>query len=83
MATRDGEKPAGWIVSVKTKRLGDEAATIRTYYAAALFMPAEAEEAVRKRDGATPDELVEAVEPISQATLDGLGVAKGAVAPYP
>lgn len=83
MATRDGKAPAGWMVSVKTKVLGDETTSARTYYAAAIFIPSEAEEAVRKRDGATPDELVEAIEAISQATLDGLGVAKGGVVPYP
>jgi hypothetical protein len=37
-------------------------------------MPGEAEEAVRTRDRATPDEKVEAVDILNQSTLDRLGI---------
>ena len=82
MATRDGAQPAGWLVRVTTKRLGG-GEPLRTYYGARFFMSGEAEDAVKVRDGATQDEEVEAIEPLSQSTLDGLGIANGGVAPYP
>jgi hypothetical protein len=53
------------------------------WYAAAIFVSKEAEEAVRKRDGATPDETVESVHAISQSLLDALGIKSGCVGSYP
>lgn len=82
MAAPDGLPPAGWAVRVTTQRLGG-GEPMRTWYAAAIFLPNEAEAAVRARDGATPDEIIEAVHPISQVLLDALGIARGCVGLYP
>ena len=74
----NGTKPAGWVVRVTTQQLVG-GAPMTMLYAAAFFMPNEAEEAVRKRDRATPDEKVEAVDILSQTTLDRLGIGPGNV----
>lgn len=67
---------AGQTVRVTTKRLGG-GPSAREFYYAAESEPADAEALVKKVRGATPDEIVEAVSPLPQAAVDGLGLKRG------
>lgn len=75
-------KPAGWVVRVVTQRLGG-GEPLTALYAVALPMPSEAEAVIKSRTGATLDEAVNAVDPLSQAEIDDLELGRGEYKRYP
>jgi hypothetical protein len=74
MANLDESSPAGWAVAITTEQRVRGQPVLRLC-AVAVSGQSEAEEAVRNRDNAAPNEKVTAVAPLAQSTLDKVGVA--------
>lgn len=73
---------AGWVIKIVTTQMsGGE--PMAAYYAVAMKMPGDAEKAAAARDGATPDEKVEACDRLSSSEIDALGLKVGEVRVYP
>lgn len=79
---RDEAHPAGWSVRITTQQMSG-GSPMQAIYIAGFSSPSDAVEAVRRRDGATPDEKVEALDPMPLSKLAGLGCKPGEVIPWP
>lgn len=82
MTSDNGKLPGGWSVRITTQQLSGGPA-MQALFIAGFTSPVDAEEAVKARDGSTPDEKVEVMSPLSHAEMAHYGAPYGEVIAWP